>query len=273
MKSRRRFSSRARRAGRWLTWLAAALTGVAVGVFGWHQLVSRVAPERSAVATLELSGNLRVAPGELAALAGIVPGTPLGRVDLEGVRRRIASHPWIASARVTALPPRRLLVGVEERTPRALLRTAEGMTFVDGSGVAFAPAPAAGGIPELRGARAGRPDAPDPDLVLGIQILDALAREGLPAPLHVELGADDEGTRPAFTWRRGGGLQRVVLGPGRLEPKLARLARLMQADLRQAREAARLDLRFGGRVILRPQEEEAVADTAEERDRPLGSGA
>ena len=272
MKTRRPVDRRLRRAGRWLTWIAAVLTGVAAGVFGWPQLGSQVAPEHTAVATLELSGNQQAAPEALAALAGIRPGTPLGAIDLEALRQRIASHPWVASARVTALPPNRLLVGVEERTPRALTRTAEGLRFVDGSGVAFAPAPAAGGIPELRGASDPQAERPDPGLVEGIQILDALAREGLPAPLHVEVGPDPAGAHPAFAWRRGETLQRVVLGAGQLEIKLARLARLVQADLRQAREAAQLDLRFGGRVILRPQQEEAVADTVEAEDRPLGQG-
>ena len=280
MKTRRPPSGRVRRIARWLTWTAAAVTGLAAGTFGWNQLGSRVAPQHTAVAALELSGNQRVAPEALAVLAGIRPGTPLGAVDLEAVRERIASHPWIASARVTALPPRRLLVGVEERTPRALTRTAEGMRFVDGSGVAFAPAPAAGGIPELR--RTPSPgglsdsevalEAPDPDLVAGIQVLDGLAREGLPAPLHVEVGEDEAGSHPAFAWRRGETLQRVVLGEGELETKLARLARLVQADLRQAREAVQLDLRFRGRVILRPQGDETVTDVTQDDDRPLGQG-
>ncbi|MBW2241447.1 MAG: FtsQ-type POTRA domain-containing protein [Deltaproteobacteria bacterium] len=282
MKTRRPPSQRMRRIARWLTWTAAALTGLAAGAFGWNQLGNRVAPQHTAVATLEISGNQRVAPEALAALAGIRPGTPLGAVDLEAVRQRIASHPWIASARVTALPPRRLLVGVEERTPRALTRSADGMRFVDGSGVAFAPAPATGGIPELRRTPSfgAAPDSqaalatqtPDPDLVAGIQVLDGLAREGLPAPLHVEVGPDEAGSHPAFAWRRGETLQRVVLGEGQLETKLARLARLVQADLRQAREAAQLDLRFRGRVILRPQGDETVAEVTEDDDRPLGQG-
>ncbi|MCP3986956.1 MAG: FtsQ-type POTRA domain-containing protein [bacterium] len=272
MKTRRTVSRRMRLIGRWITWTIAALTGVAAGIFGWHQLGNRVAPQHTAVAVLELSGNQRVAPEALAALAGIRSGTPLGEIDLQRVSNRIASHPWIASARVTALPPRRLLVGVEERTPRALTRMAEGMRFVDGSGVAFAPAPATSDIPELRGARTQAGEAPNPDLVTGIQILDGLAREGLPAPVHVEVGPDREGNRPAFAWRRGEAMQRVVLGEGQLEMKLARLARLVQADLRQARETTQLDLRFSGRVILRPQEEETVANAAEEDDRPLGQG-
>lgn len=272
MKTRQSVHRRFRRAGRWITWIVATGTGVAAGVFGWPQMGNRVAPGHTAVATLQLSGNQRVAPEDLAALAGIRPGTPLGEIDLEAVRQRIASHPWVASARVTALPPSLLLVGVEERTPRALTRTADGLRFVDGSGVAFAPAPAAGGIPELRGATEPQTSRPDPGLVEGIQILDGLAREGLPAPLHVEVGSDPAGTLPAFAWRRGNNLQRVVLGAGQLDTKLARLARLVQADLRQAREASLLDLRFDGRVILRPRKE-AAAQPAKRMDRPLGQGS
>lgn len=240
-----------RRRRRWLAWPLALSLGVAAGVFGWTHLMERVAPERSAVVSLEISGNRRVPPAELVALCGVAPGTPLGAIDPAAVAERIRRHPWIAQARVTALPPERLLVGVEERTPRALTRLGGRLHYVDGGGVPFAPAPAEGGIPMLVGAETATVDVPSPALVEGVQILDALAREGLPAPLRIEVGSGDEAERPAFEWRRGQLTQRVVLGEGAFAEKLARLARLLRANLSEVRQAVRLDLRFAGRVILR----------------------
>ncbi|MAE94360.1 MAG: hypothetical protein CL910_06835 [Deltaproteobacteria bacterium] len=268
----RRQRSRARRprsrVWRWLTWPLAASLGLAAGLFGWTHLMEHVAPERTAVVSLQISGNRRVPPSELVALCGVIPGTPLGSVDLEGVAARIRRHPWIAQVRVTALPPERLLVGVEERTPRALTRLGDELHYVDGGGVPFAPAPAPADIPELVGAEAAAQDLPSPALVEGIQILDALAREGLPAPLRIEVGAADTGERPAFEWRRGQLTQRVVLGAGGFAEKLARLARLLRADLSDAREAIRLDLRFAGRVILRQPEPDP--STRDEEADPEG---
>ena len=260
MKSRIRVQRMQHRAWRWLAWPLALSLGIAGGVFGWAHLMERVAPERSAVVSLEISGNRRVPPAELVALCGVAPGTPLGAIDPDAVAERIRRHPWIAQARVTALPPERLLVGVEERTPRALARLGGRLHYVDGGGVPFAPAPAEGGIPILVGAESWAVDVPSPTLVEGVQILDALAREGLPAPLRIEVGSGGEPERPAFEWRRGQLTQRVVLGEGAFAEKLARLARLLRADLSDARRAVRLDLRFAGRVILRHPEPEAVQD-------------
>ncbi len=281
MKTRRRISRRARRLGRWLTWSLAGSLGLATGVFGWSQLVNQVVPDRARVTSVEISGSRRVPPAELARLSGLSAGTPLGAVDPAEIEARIRSHPWVAQARVTALPPGRLLIGVEERTPRAVARLGDTLYYVDGSGVAFAEALAEGGIPELVGAVEVRRGEPHTDLVAGIQVLDALARERLPAPLRVEIGADPDGERPAFEWRRGDAIQRVVLGEGEPAGKLARLARLIRADLREARDSAQLDLRFAERVVLRPAAPGEAAGTPsggegseEDRvagDRPAGS--
>ncbi len=263
MKTRRRISRRARRAGLLLTWTVAAALGLAAGLYGWHPLVDRIAPEGATVLSVELSGSRRLAPDELARLSGVEAGTPLSDVDLEAVAERIRSHPWVAQARVTALPPGRLLIGVEERTARATTRRGDESWYVDGSGAVFARAPHEAGLPEMRGAAEMPLEEPIAALVEGIQILDALSREGLPAPRRIDVGPDDAGERPAFEWRRGDRPQRIIVGEGDVAAKVARLARLYRRDLPAGRDAVSLDLRFAERVILRAPEPAEATEAAD----------
>lgn len=269
MKTHRRISRRARRAGRWLTWGLAALVGLGSGAFGWHHLMDRIAPHGATVRSIELSGSRRVPPDELGRLSGVESGTPLATVDLEAVAERIRSHPWVAQARVTALPPGRLLIGIEERTARATTHRGDAAWYVDGSGAAFAKAPHDAGLPEMVGQDDIPLEEPVAALVQGIQILDALDREGLPAPHRIDVGegAATDGERPTFEWRRGDTAQRIIVGAGELSTKIARLARLFRADLEASRSALELDLRFSERVILRspeaPEAAEAPAGEAE----------
>ena len=253
MRSRRRRAARGRWSMRIATWLLAAATGLAAGRFGWRPVLEGLAPGRERAVTVSISGSRRVPPRELAGLAGLPAHVHLDQIDLDAVAQRIRRHPCVAEARATVLPPGRLLIGVEERTPRATTPIDDALYFVDGSGVAFARASESSPLPRIEGSEGVRLGEPDLTLVEGVQILDALAREGLPEPSRVEVGRDQKGLRPAFEWG-GATRQRVVLGPGRLGEKLARLGRLLGAQLRETREAGRLDLRFAGRVVLRPRE-------------------
>ena len=62
-------------------------------------------------------------------------------VSLEGVRRRLSAHPWVASVELRRELPDRLRVSVVERQPVALLQTKDGLLFLDGEGLTIAPVP------------------------------------------------------------------------------------------------------------------------------------
>ncbi len=88
-------------------------------------------------------------PALVAALE-IAPQTPLVDLDVSAVLARLAKHPRIAHANGVRIPPDRLLLSVEERTPIAVL--AGGSAGVDAGGARFSLAPGeALGLPELRG--------------------------------------------------------------------------------------------------------------------------
>ena len=244
----RRPRPRALRAGAWLLALG---VGVAAGALRGEALLALALPERASQLRMALVGNLQASPLELAAAAGVGPGTKLAALDLERVQAGLAAHPWVASVRVATLPPSLLLVAVEERKPVAVAQIGRETWLVDRSGNAFLPAAPGTALPALVGASA-RDDA---RLAEGVAWLDALATHGIGAPRGLFLVDPDPARAPALELAEGGPAPgaRVLLGAEERDAKLARLARLLAAGLPELRTAAEIDLRFGADVILRPR--------------------
>jgi cell division protein FtsQ len=217
---------------------------------------------------LAVIGNAHASAEELAAAAGVAPGTPLSSLDLVAVEAALAGHPWVRKARVAALPPDQLILAVEEREPVAVARLSGIARLVDRDGTAFAPAGEDTRLPELRGA--GAPGGPP--LLEGVTLLAAVEAQGLPAPHALILTADEPATVPALELASDAPAPsaRVLIGRDDQAAKLARLAELLRADLPELGSAAEIDLRFGEDVVLRPKpegEDEAtprVADSAGE---------
>jgi hypothetical protein len=245
--------------------LALALAaGVGAGALSGETLLARAFPERAAQVRLALRGNQHAPAHELAAAAGVGPGVRLAALDLAQVRAGVASHPWVKSVRVAALPPDRLLVAVEEREPVAVAPIGAARWLVDRSGTAFVPAAEGEALPLLLGAAA--PD--DPRLAEGVAWLEALAAHGIPAPAQLALSDPDPARAPALALPAGAAAPgaRVLLGAGERDAKLARLARLLAAGLPELRAVGEIDLRFGADVILRaPAEAAGPAAPAESR--------
>ena len=188
---------------------AVLLVGVPVAIVVWllyspYFLIREVRVEGgSRVAAAWVEENLR----------------PLARrhilgVSLDGVRRRLSAHPWVASVALRRELPDRLRVTVVERQPAALLARDGGLLFLDAAGEPIAPAPA-GGAEGLLVVHSPFGD-PAPvaevlDVVAELQRADAawglgvrevtvlgegefrLASEPLPFPLLVKAGEVAEG--------------------------------------------------------------------------------
>ena len=241
--------------------LAVALGGGASGgALSGETLLARAFPERAAQVRLALLGNRNAEALELAAAAGVGPGVRLASLDLAQVRAGVASHPWVRSVRVAALPPDRLLVAVEEREPVALAPIGAVTWLVDRSGTAFLPAAERQALPVLLGAAA--PD--DPRLADGVAWLEALAAHDIEGPVQLALTDADPARAPALALAADAAAPgaRVLLGAGERDAKLARLARLLAAGLPELATAAEIDLRFGADVILRPRPEPEVANSS-----------
>jgi len=269
---------------RFVVGAAGLLVGIGLGANFGGPWLAELWPERFQVAAVAISGHERVAPVDLAATARVAAGARIQDVDLAAVRERLLAHPWVAGIRVATLMPDRVLLEVDERVPLAVAWLGEGARYVDRSGTAFAPAPLRTQAPRLVGVDEVDPAVPHPTLAQGVRILEAIAVRGMPQPSAVQLGGDDSRELPALVLGAGRGVdQRVLLGGGELDAKLARLATLLQADLPETRAATEIDLRFGDRVILRggpsPGQEPSHSAAAGGRavdaggsPQPLGTG-
>src|SRR5439155_2053078 len=131
----RRFTARARqrrlRAARpWLVALAVlALVGGALAVLYATPLLG--------VAEVRVVGARLVPPDAVREAAAVRPGTPLARVDLGAVARRVGALPPVARVAVQRSWPDGLVVRVVERVPAAAVPVGGGFAIVDGTGHVF----------------------------------------------------------------------------------------------------------------------------------------
>jgi cell division protein FtsQ len=233
-------------------WLAAGAAGLAVGLQASEPLAARLRPELLAVERVALVGASRVKPEEVLAALGLRAGTPVLAVDAAELRRRVETHPWVARARVTLVRPGRVVVALEEREPVAVVALGDPPTrwWLDAEGVPFLPVGTADakGHVLVVGPEDAKPRAADPRLTEGVAVARALRAHALPAVKEVRVGRDEPARLPALVLASGA---RVTLGPGELEPKLARLAALLAAGRPEVASALEIDLRFGDRMVLR----------------------
>lgn len=122
---------------RWLVvsaWLVAALLAAGSGIGAvrivWYSSVLSVQQVR-------VTGAVSVSADSVRAAADLRPGTPLMRVDLDGVRARVLADRRIAWASVSRAWPQTIAIQVRERVPAAVVSSAGGWTIVDADGVGF----------------------------------------------------------------------------------------------------------------------------------------
>ncbi|MFF5227224.1 cell division protein FtsQ/DivIB [Dactylosporangium sp. NPDC000521] len=168
--SQRRFAQRARRhrlraALSWLVGLGvAALLGGAVAVvyatpvFGVHGI--------------RVTGVSALAAQDVREAAGVATGTPLARLDLAAVERRVRALKPVRTVSASKDYPRTLVLAVRERTAIAAVPAALGFVLLDADGVAYLPV---GSVPAgLPVVRLATPAPGDPATRAALTVLAAL---------------------------------------------------------------------------------------------------
>jgi cell division protein FtsQ len=148
--------------------LALVVTAL-VGVV-WLLLVGPVLGVRS----VQVDGVRTLAAGQVRETAGIAPGTPLLRVDVDAARARVARLPQVASVKVTRGWPHTVVVTVVERVPVAVVGEAGSRSLVDAHGVLFdtvTGAPPAGVVP----VKVASPGPGDPATMAALTAVEALS--------------------------------------------------------------------------------------------------
>ncbi len=213
------------------------------------------------VATVTVTGNVKLANQDVIQAAELPPKANLWQVNLTEVKRRLEAQPWIKEAAVRREFPGRLVLAVKEREALAAVPNNNAFFVVDGDGrvLALADNYYGLGLPVLTGVRAEEwrvgltvnSDA----LRTGLETIgafDAAHRTAL-AEVHVE--AKDDGTTELTAYVAG--RTTVLLGSfkkgdeERLRRKAQALAGILD-DVRTSKLPVRLiDLRYDGPPVIK----------------------
>jgi len=234
-----------------------AITAVALiigGVWWAHGFLRQLSYLE--VREIRVRGNVHLETTEILSRLRLRPPVNILQLNLEEVAGRITTHPWVLSASIQRQPPLSLIITVEERRPVALLSV--GKTYLlsaDAVILEEVRTRLGQALPLLRAAwraeaRAGE-HLDDRRLLGGLELLELLQEAPLLKQTPVEeVTAEADGN---YILRLAGNRTILRIGP---EP----LAQLHRLSLALGHREARLqsfvyaDLRFPGRVILKPPE-------------------
>jgi hypothetical protein len=237
------------------SWAIAAIVAAMALAWGIHS--SPFALSYFQVDEIQVQGNVHVATVELLSRLKLRPPVDVLRVNLEELVGRITTHPWISRASIHRRLPHGLLVTVEERRPVA--RLSMGKTYLlsaDAVILEEVPRPPTPALPLLRttwraeyrpGERLG-----DPRILGGLALLETLEEAPLLRETRVEaVTAEADGN---YVLHLEGSRATLRLEPAEPLRQLHRLDVALQHRGQALGSFAYADLRFPGRVILKPHE-------------------
>lgn len=108
---------------------------IAGGVWAWRHTQSN---ERFAVRTIEVAGVVHTDRASLDRVTRQYAGLNLFQIDIARVQRDLGGLGWVRRIDIEKNLPDTLRIKITERTPVALLRKGEVLSYVDQDGVAFA---------------------------------------------------------------------------------------------------------------------------------------
>lgn len=248
---------------RWLSALRAAvwacLAAAVVAAYLWREpLILSAVSLRDfvlqspyfAVREIQVRGGEKVSGAEIISMAGLRQGMSIWQVDLVGIEKKIARHPWVRRVLTRRDFPRRIIIEVEERKPKAIVAVRK-LYYVDGDGVVFKEVAAGDNVkfPLLTGLRAEEIMAAGPALRRRIRDAMRLAemmaeRSHSLSEIHFE--APDR--LVVYTTAHPLALR---MGWGEWDAKLERLERLLELWKGHEERLASLDMSFRDQVVAR----------------------
>jgi cell division septal protein FtsQ len=258
-RTNRRRTARGRRARLWLAAIVALGVVTAVSLYRWGDgLAAGVSAARAfvidspyfSVREIKVHGGEKVGGSEIVAIAGLKHGMNIWKIDPAEIEKKIARAPWVRRVVVRREFPRRVVIDVEERIPKAIVAMGK-LYYVDGDGVVFKEVGDGENVqfPLLTGLR---PEA--------LNTSDARARSRLQDAVRLaELMAKDAHTLSEIHFDTS---DRVVLytvdypvalhmGSGDWETKLRRLDRVLSLWKGHEERLISLDMSFSDQVVAR----------------------
>ena len=206
------------------------------------------------VEQVTISGNSRVAAADIAALVDDLRHESILQVDLDRYRRRLIDMPWIASATLVRVLPRTVEIRITERVPIALARQEELLYLVDDLGTIideFGPQYRSFDLPVVDGLFAAGTTVRD-----GVNqtrmhaATDFLAAVGAAPQFKSRVSEIDVTDPHDVVVILGDNPTMLHVGESQYVDRLRRFVELVAAKPDWLLES--VDLRFDGRIIVRP---------------------
>ena len=247
--NRRTRMRRARRGWVWRWVLIVEVAGgmlVLVGAL-WASYARVMTSERLKVGRVEVRGGHFLSEGEVREMLGPAVGENILGLDIEGLKSRLRSSPWVAEATVARTLPDTLRVEIRERVPLALAEL-DRLYLMDGDGSLielYGPRTAGFDLPIVRGlagttGEARRERAERAGALL--RDLGELARE------LSELQVEESGDLRLVL--RGAG-EVVRMGPAPWRERFQTFLGLRKELAARCPEAEYFDLRYRDRIVAK----------------------
>jgi len=235
------------------------LAGVVLAFFEWReQIGSTIAAARRfvfdnayfSVREIQVRGGNKVGGNEIIAMAGLRHGMNLWDIEPADIEKRIVKHPWVRRVLVRREFPRRVVIEIEERKPKAIVAIGK-LYYVDADGVLFKEVVRGENVqfPMLTGIPAEELGASDPAVRRRIQDalrLGDLMTEDSHALSEIHFDAPDR--LVLYTMNHPVALH---MGWGDWEGKLERLDRVLTLWKGKEERLGSLDVSFRNQVVTR----------------------
>ena len=202
------------------------------------------------VREIQVRGADKVGGHEVVAMAELRHGMNLWKIEPVGIETKVARHPWVRRVLVRREFPRRVIIEVEERTPKAVVALGQ-LYYVDADGVVFKEVGAGENMnfPLLTGLRSQQLAAANPALRGKIQEAIRLGElMGKNSRTLSEIHFDETGRLVVYTTAFPVALK---MGWGDWDEKLKRLDRVLTLWKGNEERLASLDMSFRDQVVAR----------------------
>lgn len=223
------------------------LRGV-IGAIGTSMWDFVAASPYFAVREIQVNAGEHVGGKEIVAAAGLRHGMNIWKIDPVHIEKRIGRHPWVRNVVVRREFPRRVVIEVEERRPKAIVASGK-LFYVDGDGVVFKEVERGENLqyPMLTGLSAD--ELRGPNQAMRRRMRDALRlgdlmTRGAHTLSEIHFAASDQVV--VYTTAFPVALK---MGWGNWEDKVARLDRVLSLWQGNESRLASLDLSFRDQVV------------------------
>ena len=210
---------------------------------------------RFAIRHVEIAGAQHSAKGDLDALTQRYWGTNLFHLDIARLRHEVVSLPWVSRVEIEKKLPDTLRILVVERTPVALAETAGGVAYVDDRGAAFAELTPSVGDPDLPMITG----ASGEDLARCVAVLHQLRAQD--PELYARVSEVTPVPPRGFAFFDRQLRARIYANERDLPAKWRDFYAIANAEHFAPGEVAYADLRFDGRVVVKPLRAMPAANT------------